>query len=323
MEIYIDKDNLLSYIRSAKSDAFIDCQRWFKKNADIYFRFSKEDIRTDSDIMEWIKTLTEGYETISPKWESKFPLTPLKSNTHKSFNKRQLSAMYFISDENINKREEEGNILYVPKGKEIDYIFSLIFEDYQYTICKDPRKFKSWDDINISPTPCSDIIVADRYIFSNIELLKSNLYKILKHLCSKVKRSIVNIVIFTKGDKDCCYKDIISEIKKLIKDTIGQEPKVTIVPSAMKQEHDRTIFSNYMSYNSGDSFNYFDSSNNIITKGRNVYIKSNASKENLNSSLQFVENMQQIVKSLIEGNNAESIIGDKKCNYIRFELQKD
>ena len=330
MDIYIDKDNLLSYIRSAKREGFLDCERWFKSNADIYFNFTKEEIENESDIDKktdiklWLKGMTEGAQTKQPKWNSHFPIRPLKSNTHKSFNKNQLSAIYLVNDEKIELLINNGNIMFVPLGNEVDSISSLFFTDFQFTKCINPSNLKTWEQLCDSPLPCSDIIIADKFILSDVDLVKSNIYKIVEYLSSKVFNSKVNVVVFTAKDKTFSeVSEVLSDIKKYIKKITGIKFCVTIVAAyTLKNEHDRTIFTNYMLYNSGDSFNYFDGSNNLITKGRYLYIKSNAFKLNMKESFVFIEDMQKIIYTLLEENSGV-IVGDKKCNYFDFNIQEN
>lgn len=326
MDIYIDKDNLLSFIRTAKSEDFADCERWLKRQANIFFNFSKQDIENESsindkqDFMQWFKSLSTGTaNNILPKWDCNFPKRPLKTNIHKDncFNHKQLSAVYLLNDEKCDSLKRLGNFLFASVGQEVETISSLFFNDYQFTTTKDPKDFTSWRDLQKYTSPCSDIIVADKYIFSNGELLESNIYMIIEELVSLINNAKINILFFTLKDNisfNC--NEIIRNIKSRVKKKIGVKPNVTIVATKnIKKEHDRTIFTNYRLYNSGDTFNYFNSKNERITNGRYLHIHSNALTENMKNSFKFIKDMQNIVAELLE-KNTDCIHGDKECNYI-------
>lgn len=272
--------------------------------------------------MQWFKSLTSGIDNnILPKWGCNFPKRPLKSNTHKDpkFNHSQLSAVYLINDKNCNFLKNLGNFLFAPVGQEVETISSLLFNDYQFSITKNTEELTSWSDLQKFASPCSDIIIADKFIFSDDKILEFNIYKIIEQLIYLVDNSKINIIFFTLKDKmESNCNNIISKIKYLVKKKIGVKPNVTIIAAqTIKNEHDRTIFTNYKLYISGDSFNYFNSKNELITKGRYFHIHSNASIENLKCSFKFIEDMQNIITELLN-KNQDCIHGDKVCNYINF-----
>ena len=329
MDIYIDKDNLLSFIRSAKSEDFADCERWLKRQANIFFNFSKQDIKNEpnisdqQDFMQWFKSLSSGTANdILPKWGCNFPKRPLEKDIHKdnNFNHKQLSAVYLLNDENCELLKRLGNFLVAPIGQEVKTISSLFLDDdYQFTINKSTKELTSWCNLQKFVSPCSDIIIADKFIFSDKNLLEFNIYKIIEQLISLVGNSKINILFFTlKSKMDSSCKEIIPEVKYRVKEKIGKEPNVTIIAAqTIIEEHDRTIFTNYKLYNSGDTFNYFGSKNKLITNGRYLHIHSNALTENMKNSFKFIEDMQNIVAKLLK-ENTDCIHGDKVCNYISF-----
>ena len=138
-------------------------------------------------------------------------------------------------------------------------------------------------------SPCTDIIIADQFIFSSPELYQKNIYSLIRALCSKVKNSHVNIVIFTlksnynkltSTEFEPDWDTIYSKIRKCAEK--HSSFKVTFVTASKQtlEEHDRTIFTNYKYFSSGDSYNYFDSNDVRITNGRNLHAHSHAEKDN-------------------------------------------
>ena len=84
------------------------------------------------------------------------------------------------------------------------------------------------------------------------------------------------------------------------------------------EEHDRTLFTNMKYYVSGDSYNYFDSQNKVMTKGRYLHIHSMASRTNYNIGIGFVHDMQNIIEKVEKLNNNDLIKGKKESNYLHF-----
>ena len=102
MDIYIDKANLKSYVMSSANSAFADCNRMLSNKFDLKFTFSKEEIADDSTILQWITIMNDGFNgTIS--WNVNHPPRPLKSNSHISFTREQLSSVYLVDDERIQQ----------------------------------------------------------------------------------------------------------------------------------------------------------------------------------------------------------------------------
>ena len=102
MNIFIDKPNLLSVIRSAKKENYNDCMRMLKDNFTIFFTFAKKDILSlgqndKQDVMQWLTQMASGINSSNKepiRWESIFPNRPLDIST---FNTEQLSSVYCLA----------------------------------------------------------------------------------------------------------------------------------------------------------------------------------------------------------------------------------
>lgn len=327
MDIYIDKANLKSFVSSSTNKDFADCNRMLTKKFDLKFTFSKEEIANDTEIKQWITIMNDGFNgTIC--WNVNHPPRPLKSNSHISFTREQLSSVYLIEDERIDQLQDYGLLLYGGIGSEIEVLSSLIMKgtDYGFTKQLPIKNLSNWKDLRDYTSPCSDIILIDKFLFSFEELYSVNVYALINEICSHAKKTKINIVIFTEPK---CYdkrtkasfvpdwQNIKDKIKSIVETNIGTKPNVTLVLSSNLGEHDRTIFTNYKSIESGDTFNYFDLSWRVISTGRHIEIFSLADRDFFVNSMKFVSDMQDIIDNTKKINNG-NIVGERKSNYLNF-----
>ena len=75
------------------------------------------------------------------------------------------------------------------------------------------------------------------------------------------------------------------------------------------KEHDRGIFMNYLWIKSGDSFNYFNQRNDIVTHGTDIQFLSMVSPDNFNSSKAVLENLSAIVNKTKESSSPGHTFG--------------
>ena len=334
MNIYIDKPNLLSIIHSVKAENYDDCMRMLKKNFKIFFTFAMTDIDKMEQIdkqyvKQWLTQMTTGVNRDIKEpiiWESTFPSRPLDMST---FNSDQLSSVYCLSKESDSKImdiSQKGNLIIACEGHEIEALSSLYFESLQYT--KNVfNKLSSWSDIEEFISPCTDIIITDLYIFSSPELYQQNIYQLIRILGSKAKNAHVNIVIFTlksnydqksKVDFEPDWDTIYTKIRKCANKHTSFNVTFVAASKQTLEEHDRTIFTNYKYFASGDSYNYFDSNGRKITRGRYLHAHSHALIDNEEDSKKFLFDMQNIITSLSRLNNKSLIKKDKISNFLKF-----
>lgn len=334
MNIYIDKPNLLSVVRSAKKENYSDCMRMLKDNFTIFFTFAKKDIvsleqNDKQDVMQWLTQMVSGINNDNRepiKWESLFPERPLNFST---FTSEQLSSVYCLSkssDPKLESYTQRGNLIIVSEGQEIEALSNLFIDSLQYT--KNIfHKINSWSDIEKYISPCTDIIITDLYIFSSPDLYQQNIYTLIRSLCGKLRNSRVNIVIFTlKSNFDKTSKiefepdwdTIYSKIRKCADKHSSLNVTFVTASKQTLEEHDRTIFTNYKYFASGDSYNYFDSNGLKITNGRYLHAHSHADKDNEADSKIFVKDMQKIIDNIKRLNNDSLLKKDKISNFLNF-----
>ena len=367
MDIYIDKENLKSFIRAQSNpeynDYYDDCCRLLKRQLHICYNFEKSETKNDEILEKYFTTASQGkgwsedvdkyLEENKPPFPSrpivlsKFPPRPIESNGSIMLNNiHQHSNVFLIyakDDEmaSLLQLQGKGTSLVGQLGQEIDTLKQLFCgSDYDfhklYNI-QDSKSFPNWeqiskDNLNLQLT---DIIIMDRYIGSQEDILQFNLIELIGVLTRRVKETI-NVVLFCnryyKNEKgieiEPKWNEIKGKIKKFLFEKTGNKCNVTIVffPSPERNEknkqkdpnHDRIIFTNYMLYKSGDSFCYYNSKGVNISSGISLDVYSLAQKENYDFAISFLEYAQKIYDKVKQKNNPELIIGDKKSNYINF-----
>lgn len=330
MFVYIDLLNLLSLIHSSKEPQYKNCISLLKENLDIKFTFSKNCIQDleeeDKDtIMLWLRTMTDGNCNI--KWNSTFPKDPINTDDFK--NPSYNSSIYLLDEEkrDIKKLIEKGTLLISAKGDEIKTLSKLFIKGNQFT--KNIfNEVQQWDDLGKYTSPCSDIIIVDSYIFASKELYDSNIIKLAKILSSHSLKEKLNIVIITLNkvhdpkmniEFEPNWNDLYSKLRKAVCNQCHCRPNITFIAiiKGNLREHDRTIFTNYKLFSSGDSYNYFDSKGEKITNGRYLHAHSLADKDNWKDSKVFLEKIQELIDRM-NTINKDCIKKDKVCNFLKF-----
>lgn len=251
-------------------------------------------------------------------------------NCYIYFDRRQLSSVYLISDEKTVQLKEKGCLLIGNVGEEIQTLCRLFFnqQDYLFEEKNRIKDLSSWDFFNDKILPCTEIILIDQYILCDDNLYDFNIFPLLKLLARNGKNLKLNIIIVTLKENynketktrfSPNWENVKQRIKSEIEIITEVKPNVTFVLSPTDiSEHDRTIFTNYKRIYSGDSFNYFDSSHKVITSGKEIELSSMANQKNHNLAIKLIDDIQSMINVILK-RNADSIIGDKKSNFLTFE----
>lgn len=338
MDLYIDKENLRSFLNSRGKKEFDDCLRMLHRQLHVVFNMDKSELEDNPDLVDWIKhNIIQGRgdsEDTDTFLAEKFPIRPIKSNSYNNWTRRSLLSVYLIDDFDVSKLKNKGCVLLGDVGEELDILTKLFCgHDYEYHHLYDLHKnFLSWEQLTNDNQllPCTDIIINDRYLFSNqLEIVEYNLSRMLKALAHNVKTRI-DVVVYTlygKEDRQGHKQGLIGfgekNASKIIKDTLctitGIKPNVTFVCSndSEKIMHDRFVITNYRLLRSGDSFNYFDTTGKRITNGGSLDVDSLANYE----KFVFVESLLeklQFTYDMIKGLNDTMILGDRKSKFINM-----
>ena len=284
MKLYIDLENLKSLANNQDGEIL----KLIRENFDVFYTFGEEDIKKEKrqkivKIENWQKNLSSGrmgkgvcYNAILPSFceEDNGTLNP----------KDELQSVFLINNDFI-----------IPNGlitsrncSGIDALRNLLIENkcvpakFYYTRPEKGKEIQKWEIVSKNVSPCTDIIINDLYMFAQSDTeYENNSYKLIEELCKKSIGQRLNIVIVTKmhfnmyerkKQKDGSYKmipvpytisteTIKRNLKRISKEVTNCEANVTIIAQrdepTDKRIHDRTIFTNYKLYISGDSFKYY------------------------------------------------------------------
>lgn len=348
MRLYIDKENLASFIENGSSvdgDAFYDCKRMMRRHMDVYYNFPKSEVLSEGSMLKawFVANGTSGCgknENICAFVSDKYPSRPIKSNFLKDSSIDESTAVYLV-DEDVSTLQKSHTVLMGGVGEELSTLSKLMFND-EFTFhrlhnIQDKANFSGWQQLDSQGDvlPTTDILILDRYLFggasdiSEVDL-ENNLYAILKLYAQKAITK-VNIVFLCDGIRNpAVWSARKSKIEKIFKrENKNCAVRITFIFYSKSYKrgvdgdkklypHDRIIITNYRMFRSGDSFCYYDSKGNIITNGLHLDIDSLADIDNfkyMKSVIQYAQDVYDDIKKL--GNN-DLIIGDKESNYINF-----
>ena len=327
MDLYIDKENIDSFISFREHPLYGDCLKTMQKKLNVYFNFTKEELVKNEGLLAWFKFFTSGVGKNNKQIfnEIIFPERALKSNTYTSFTKEQLSSIYLISDEKTEVLKEKGAVLIGHPGEEIE-IFNQVFlfqEDYKFDkkLRIGSPEFNKWTDLVSYSSAVSDILFFDPYILSEPAAIDDNFIPFLQALLAK-SRCKINLVLYVNLDQvNIEYADISARVRKGVESVTGIKPNFTLVKVRDQRgvdssaEHDRTVFTNYIRVYSGDTFNYFKSNGSKLTKGREVHFSSYGDSDNHNLALELIKDIQDNLDRL----PPEIAEADKKSNFLNFK----
>lgn len=329
MDLYIDKENLTSFIHSRDREEFDDCIRMIKRQLHVVYNMERVSLKDDQELLTWITRIGEGRgksEETDTFLSQKFPERPIKSNTCNNWNRRNLSSVYLISDIDSQKLKNRGCVLVGDEGEEIEILSRLFCGiDYDYHHLYDLQKnFYSWEQLtnDNQMLPTTDIVINDRYLFRDqqYEVVEYNLKGLLSALANNVRKRI-NVVVYTFNSS--LKKFGVEKAENIIKDTLenttGMKPQITFVTSHDNKliPHDRFIITNYRLLRSGDSFNYFKTNGERITYGNTLDVDSLANHETYIYVESLLEKLQTTYDS-VKRNNNDMIYGREESNFIKM-----
>lgn len=328
MDLYIDKENLTSFIHSKDKGEFEDCMRMLKRQLHVVYNMEKASLKDNQELIPWITRIGDGRGTKEDSdtfLGQKFPERPIKSNTYNNWDRKKLTSVYLISDADCQKLKNRGCVLIGDEGEELEILSRLFCGiDYDYHHLYDLQKnFNSWDQLTSDNQmlPTTDIIINDRYLFSNeYNLVEYNLSRMLSALVYDVKNK-VNIVIYTNNQALLTFgtERASKIIKKSLENATGMKPQITFVTANDNSliPHDRFAITNYRLLRSGDSFLYFNTKGERITNGGALDVDSLASHETYTYVESLLEKLQNTYSEVRKRNN-DMIIGNRESNFIKM-----
>ena len=322
MDLYIDKENLFSFISQKNEEDYVDCSRLIRRQLHIIYGFEK------TDVCDWDESIRlcflndmadgRGWKEEEDCFEENYlETTGVKSDF----------ALFLLNDNHVTDITE--NRIKGKVGEEIQIIKKLFCgNDYElhceYNL-QDRLSFPSWEKLELDghALPCSDIIIRDRYLFDNqYELVKTNLYELLKVL-TRSNNVSANVVIITIGNNTTNWKNYIDEIKAQCNVNVTfalAYPNPSGKGFVATIPHDRIILTNYRRYFSGDSLVFFKTNGDILTTGDVFTVDSVADRKTQSLTNAFIRNTQRLCDNIRnkEFGSVKYILGDKKSNLIKF-----
>ena len=179
---------------------------------------------------------------------------------------------------------------------------------------------KKWEEIERLKHPLNSLIICDNYILSEERLLANNLFPILKALLptKDINEKVNVMIIYSQESKAIIQNQVLST--KILADIIHKyiqqqlflkNIEVCVIKANSLFYHDRRIFTNYFAFESGNTFNYFDSSGagRIRTKLHIFpFIALNKDKSYLYSFLDDLSLIKDLIRKS-NSNSATEIIG--------------
>ncbi len=323
MDLYIDKENVLSLIKNQDNNLYSDSLKTMQKQLNVNFNFTKETIASDVNLMAWFKFFTSGMgennkQSFTPE---KFPVRPLKSNTSNTFDTKQLSSIYLLDDPDITKLINAGSILIGAVGDEFAIFNQLFLFQDDYLFERELRigdaDFTCWEDLEKFATPLTDIIIIDPFILKNgevnINTIDVNLIHWLGIICSKSNIKINIVIVLNPNEMSYNIAEIRTKIINRIEGVVGKKPQVTFIKTV--KEHDRSIITNYLRI-TGNTFTYWNDAGVKITKGKEISVKSFAKTEFHDNALKALSDVQIIIDFALKNDGVE---GDKISNFLNFQ----
>lgn len=311
MVLYIDKENLISLVRTKDKASFVEYSNLIRKNLDIQYNFSKEEIIGDEFLTFWFSKLGSGVggvqEFCPPR--NRVPKRPMKANFIKDLNASGRSALFFLNDIDKCTAVESKCCVMVSKiGDELSKLKAVFQPDEQGEILT--YRITDWGDF-LPKLPLSDIIICDNHYFKDKEVYEANENEIIRFLSSIPHESPVNVVIIVKDSEVDTKIELAEEqsrIKALVKRASGSKNSTVTILTTNKT-HDRALITNYYRVKQGSSFHI---KHIYVKHDVSAEIKTHAIRKNHEFTVSLLNEYQDIASQPVK------CIGDKICNYLTF-----
>lgn len=229
----------------------------------------------------------------------------------------------FINEDNEENKKKYLRRNQIPIGFKDTYleVFKrLNIRDLpnQLPVRKTDVNFRSWNQLDDYLIDFSDVILIDSFILNNEETYDANLYEIIRRISNKAKgkEGSINLLLITALKKEDIKNDINTRLYKKIKeefiDKEIQNVKFGIVflgETDFPKEHDRTILFNFLRIKSGDSFVYFSTNGEYLTKGTDIDFFKLTRLDYYNAYKAVIEDVSSKIK-IIKKTNEKRLHGN-------------
>lgn len=342
MRLVIDKANLSNVARLANKRLQQDALFTMQTQLDVEFNFTKEERDQEANSDELLGFWFQEFSELKGTHNRHYYVQPgeepfsLRENTYDTWPKPHTAFLLEQPAELVRQHQLAGELMVYTLGEESRF-FTTIFLGSQHRethrgLSIGKEGFRQWNDLSRYITPLTDLILVDPYIGSSRELLASNLLSIVR-LFRTGKRGRTNIILLTDKSKlaaGVTLESLQQSIKAEIASIQGCAAQVTVVgwqgdtkqnrqqhPEIEKfEEHDRTLITNYVRWKTGDTFNYFDSQNKRITRGRSLDMFSMLAKRDYLAEAQDLLNDINNYLLRCQTSNPSNIVGDRSSRLL-------
>lgn len=226
---------------------------------------------------------------------------------------------YFFSDKNIEEcrklSEREGLMFFNLTANELYHSGKRLFNVTLINISRNENisDLNNWNGIQKYHLECSCMVIIDNYFFkNNYEYNISQIFRTL--IPEKLKNTFyLTIVTLDEGNNLHHY---FNKTQNILNALNYSNVQLSIHAVTKEKIHDREIFTNYLWYHSGDSFQYF---NNVGTSKNTsliiipyLYVACFAVNDNSNGSKKgIVKNKLNQIRNIVQ-NHSRNTIGN--CN---------
>ena len=311
IQLYIDKENIKSFVQTKDKELFDECVRLIRKNIDIHYNFPKEEVLKDPYMRLWFRNVMgQGVGNQYAYSCSEDDILPKRPVSYKDFAPNGAEdpfGIYLLKDSEACKEVDQHKCVLIGGiGKEIEILQQLIqINEEDEVFVKDTN----WAQY-CPKLPLTDILLCDTYYFKDLGVYRNNRNELLRVLSSVPKNFPINVVIITVSSNISPSININDELDK-IRDMVQEESNnsksaVTIVGIPDGIIHDRALITNYYRINGTAGFQ----KQRHIKSDIRLEIRSHTKGSNYYNSLNLIDDTY---KGAIK--KAVFCIGDKSSNY--------
>ena len=315
IRLYIDKENIKSIVQSRDKDLFDDCARLIRKNIDIHYNFSKNEVVKDPYMQLWFRcVMGQGVDNQYDYSESEDDILPIRPISYEDFapdGEEDPFGIYLLEDKEACLEIKKHNCVLIGEvGKELNVLQELLrINESDEVFAKNVR----WEDY-CPKLPLTDILLCDNYYFKNPDIYSYNNNELIRVLSSVPNKFPVNLVIITRISDispNIKIKDELENIKEIVCDASDNKDSSVTIIGINDDMHDRDLLTNYYRIHSTGGFQ----KQHRVKSDLRFEIKSHVKGRNYHNSWELIKSTYQ--KAL---RHAVFCLGDKVSNYIDFSI---
>jgi hypothetical protein len=294
--------------------------KYLKSGSNLQISADISELDANYPLMTVLNSLTTGRDG------TKFIIEKFKKpHNGKLPGKIDINTVFLLdlNDDDINKLRKKNGLAFIGKDKLLeDWSKVCFFNNTKiFPITKKEKKFEGWPKVSKYVYTLTDVLFVDSFIFSDQSLLESNLYPLLYYLTKNASKSVnLTILSYQNPKYPIKLKELYEEIKRYLTEKQVRVNLSIALATRDKKPHDRAVISNYFMITSGDSFNYFNSKGEVITKGTDIRFESFCNPSISKSADARIVLAIEAIDSLLEDKqlNSENVVGDIKSNQLLF-----